>query len=153
MLSLIKEIIKRPHPPLVHFSLALFPTSVIFAFAYVWLDDLKWLTFSFACFMLAAFFILPITVTGLLDYFRLTSHGTYAGRRHLLIHLINGLAIFFLSLLTGIYFWFHPPTRFEEIRYFYIFATVLLTVMVFAQGAVAAFMVYQDKLGVDGETR
>lgn len=36
----------------------------------------------------------------------------------------------------------------EESRGFYIFSTVFLTILVLAQGAVAAFMVYQDKLGI-----
>lgn len=152
MNDLFAEIIKRPHPALVHFPISLYPISTVFFVLFMSRDATSFLQVSYWCFLIASLFMVPVATTGFLDYIRLKSHSDKA--HHLLqIHLFNGVIATLIGIISGVFFWLQSPFQYDEWVPLYGAISSLLTIMVLAQGAIAALMVYQHKLGVDGETR
>jgi uncharacterized membrane protein len=146
------EIVKRPHPALVHFSMSLYPVSALFAILFQVQDNPDLLQTSYWCFLLSTLMLVPIAITGFLDFIRLKAHSRKA-HRLLLIHLINGLLLTLAAIPSGFFFWRHAPWQDPSVFPWFLGCTLLFSAMALGQGAIAALMVYQHKLGVDGETR
>ncbi len=152
MNAFLHEIVQRTHPALVHFPITLFPVSLFFLLLYWWRQDGTWLESSYACYMIAVVFIIPVAITGIMDYVRLKPHDDKA-HGALMWHVYNGVLITLISLVSGIYFWQRSPIENEFQLPGYTLCTVVLSALVLIQGAIAALMIYQHKLGVEGETR
>jgi uncharacterized membrane protein len=148
----MNEIIKRPHPAIVHIPIGLFPVSVIFLLMYRALGNTSFLDASYWCFMFAVISIIPVAVTGWLDYIRLKPHSD-EGHRLLKLHLRNGVLITALSVIAGWYFYMQSPLENENLLTPYTIITVMLSALVLAQGYLAAIMIYQHHIGIDGDTR
>jgi uncharacterized membrane protein len=152
MNDFIAELIKRPHPAIVHFPISLYPVSVLFLIGYNAQNNPALLMAAYGCFLIGSLFLVPVAITGFLDYVRLGVHSVKA-HKLLQIHLLNGLAITIFGLIAGVYFWINSPITDTVLIPALTGSAVLLSMMVLAQGAIAALMIYQHKLGVDGETR
>lgn len=150
--DLMTEIVKRPHPALVHFAMGLYPVSAVFGLLFIAVENSAFLQTSYWCFIIASLFMLPIAITGLLDYIRLKAH-SHKAHRLLMLHLANGAIATVFALISGFYFWRNSPVENAALIQLFLVCSILLSLMVLAQGAIAALMIYQHKLGVDGETR
>lgn len=150
--DIMVEIVKRPHPALVHFPISLYPISALFAILFRSQGNINLLQASYWCFIIAAVLLIPIAITGFLDFVRLKPHSPKA-HRLLLIHLINGVLLTLLAIPSAFFFWRQPPWRDNDIFSWFFACTLLFSILALSQGAIAALMVYQHKLGVDGETR
>jgi uncharacterized membrane protein len=148
----LKEVIKRPHPALVHFPITLYPVSLVFMALFWFRPDTALIQTSYWCYMIAVISILPIAITGLMDMIRLKPHSETSDR-YLKIHLINGIIIALISFASGIYFYLNSPVVNEGLRTVYTTTLAALSALVMLQGLIAALMVYQHHLGIDGETR
>lgn len=148
----MKELIKRPHPAIVHFPISLFPISLVFLILFWAQDNPFFLNASFWCFVFAAIAVLPVAITGFLDMIRLKSHSLEA-HKSLNLHMLNGIVITLLSIAGGLYFFFNPPMRDTSLLPAYSLLVAVQSLLVMIQGYVGAVMVYQKHLGIDGETR
>lgn len=152
MSGLLRTIIKRPHPILVHFPITLFPVSLLFLVLFWLLKNPVMLLASYWVFLIAVLFVIPTALTGWADMKRLI-RVTESAKLPLSKHLINGIAITAISILTGIFFLFQSP--FETRGVFALYAVDLLALSFLAvwQSYLGGRMVYAYRLGIDGETR
>jgi uncharacterized membrane protein len=146
------ELIKRPHAALVHIPISLYPVSFIFLAMHYYQDNPAYLIAAFWCFMFAVISIIPIVATGFLDMARLKFYSR-EGDRLLKMHLVNGILITILSLGSGWYFYQNQPMLDSSLIASFWTVVALLSVLVMAQGVIAAIMIYQHHIGIDGETR
>lgn len=153
MNDVFAEIIRRPHPALVHFPISLFPVSALFVLIAQAQNYPDLLTASYWCFLIAAIMMIPVALTGMLDFVRLKVIRTLKGHRLMMLHLFNGALSTLAAGIAGVYFWQNPPQLYPHLLQAYTVTTIALSIMVLAQGVIAALMIYQHKLGVDGETR
>lgn len=148
----MNELMKRPHAAIVHLPMSLYPVSLVFAGMFRFMHDGAFLVAAFWCFMFAAIATLPVSLTGALDMWRLKAQ-SFEGHRLLKMHYLNGIAITLFSVIAGVYFLLHSPLSEPEVIPSFIAAAALLSVMVLGQGLIAAIMIYQHHIGIDGETR
>jgi uncharacterized membrane protein len=148
----MNEIIKRPHAAIVHIPITLYPVSFIFLGMFWYLHDPGFLLAAFWCFMFAVIALVPVSITGFLDMVRLKSQ-SLEGHRLLTLHLVNGIAITLFGLAAGGYFYLHQPMMASKAILPFAMVSALLSFMVLSQGLIAAIMVYQHHIGIDGETR
>jgi uncharacterized membrane protein len=147
---MIDEVKRRTHPALVHFPLALYPVSLLFlALGWVIRDPFFWAA-SYWAFVLGVLFTLPVALTGWWDMIRLRNA---KGNKHLRLHVINGTALTVLSLVAAFILIPNPFMAQQNLLLFYTLTLALLTGLVMFQGLLGATMVYQSKIGIDGETR
>lgn len=148
----MNELIKRPHPAIVHFPLALFPVGFLFLIIYLLRQDTFWLSASFWCTIVGVVTTLPVALTGVLDMKRL-HHTSWPGHRLLNAHFLNGIIITALSVIGGLFFFFRSPIDDPDRVPYFGFWIAILTLDVLMQGYLGAQMVYQQHLGIDGDTR
>ena len=153
MNDVITEIIKRPHPAIVHFPISLYPVSALFALLYSAQGEVGFLMTSYWSFLIASAILLPVALTGFLDMVRLKTARSEKAHRLLMLHLFNGIAVTLFGLTAGFYFWRNSPLTDSSAMNAFTTCAILLALMVLGQGIIAALMIYQHKLGVDGETR
>ncbi|HEY9688115.1 MAG TPA: DUF2231 domain-containing protein [Coleofasciculaceae cyanobacterium] len=148
----MNELLKRPHPAIVHFPISLFPISLVFLILYWARDNVFFLNASFWCFVFGAVMLIPVAVTGFLDMIRLKSHSLEA-HKSLNLHMLNGILITLLALSGGLYFFLNSPMRDPSLLPAYSLLMGVLSLLVAFQGYIGAVMVYRQHLGVDGDTR
>ncbi len=152
MSGMIAEIIKRPHPVLVHFPISLFPISLFFVILFWLFGNPLMLLASYWSFLLAVLLVIPTAITGWIDMKRL-SHIADQAKDHLRKHYINGVAITLISIVTGIFFLFQSPFITRGMFVLYVLDLLVLTALVGWQGYLGANLVYSHRLGVEGDTR
>lgn len=146
------ELLKRPHPAIVHFPLSLYPVSFIFLALFWFQQNSLWLSMSFWCYILGAISVLPVAITGMLDMVRLKAHSASA-HRWLNLHAWHGGIITLFSIISGVYFYIYQPMAEPALLRAFAFLVSLMSLMVLVQGYMGAVMVYQKHLGIDGDTR
>lgn len=155
-LGVINELIKRPHPAIVHFPISLFPISFVFLILFWTQFNFFYLSAGFWCYLFGSVMSIPSALTGFWDMKRLQA-GSDEGYRTLNLHMILGVAIFLLSVGGSIYFLIDYPQRLPmshsaQIAPFTLIVAIL-TLFVLIQGYLGALMVYRHHFGIEGETR
>ena len=151
-MGFIREIIRRPHPAIVHFPIALFPLSFLFLVLYWLTASVAYLSASYWTFLVSAAIIIPTAITGFIDMKRLQRLDSEAAK-HLNKHLVNGIAITLISVATGLLFLWQPPFHHPFLFTIYTLDVAVLSILSMYQGYLGATMVYDHHLGVEGDTR
>lgn len=135
------------HPALVHFPITLFPLSTVFLVLWIWLDNSFYLHAAYWSFMFGALLILPVMGTGVWDLMRTISIG-HVNEKWVYLHMMVGLLITFVSVLSGLYYLFNKPMLNLDMIPGFIGISILTTLLVLAQGFIGGVLVYTYRMGV-----
>jgi uncharacterized membrane protein len=144
----MEELLKRPHPALVHFPITLYPLSLVFLVLY-WVNaDLFFLQASYWTFMISTLTILPVALTGWHDLPN-AKPATVSGQNLLSLHVLNGITITGISIVAAVFFLWQSPLTGITMHTLYSIIVFLLSGLVFAQGYLGGKMVYTHHLGIE----
>lgn len=140
------------HPALVHFPITLFPFSLLFMALWFWFDRNQfYLQTAYWAYLLGTLLVIPVVLTGFRDM-RHTQVDNEQGRKLLNMHMLLGGTIAGVSIVSSIYYLLNSPLQEPGLIPGFTFFTVLMTLFVFAQGAIGGLMVYSHHMGVTGHT-
>lgn len=89
------------HPVLVHFPVALWPTSLLWDVVGLWRGDSLWWQLSFWCLALGLIAALPAIAAGFLDYAQLPNNDPALGTANAHLSIMAGATtVFLVSLLV-----------------------------------------------------
>ncbi len=87
------------HPALVHFPVALWPTSLLWDLVGLWRGDPLWWQLSFWCLALGLIAALPAIAAGFVDYISLPNDNLVLGTANAHLSIMAGATIVFLVSL------------------------------------------------------
>jgi uncharacterized membrane protein len=151
MNKFLQEVVLPPHQAIRHVPITLFPVSLVFMILFIGQHSLDSLKMAYWCYLFGAFSTLPVGITEYLGMRRLKLHSQEA-QPYLQMYYILGVALVLVSIVSACYFLMHSPVTHLELAKPFFMIVLALSLSIFFQGWVAAIMVYQCRLGIEGET-
>lgn len=142
------EFFRRPHPALVHFPITLYPLSLVFLIVFLVNQNNFFLHASFWSLMLGVLTNIPTALTGWHDMNRTEIRSSQASRL-MQMHMINGIIITAIGILAAVIFLWQPPMYDIGLVPLYTLFVIVLSILVFVQGALGGIMVYRHRMGVE----
>lgn len=136
------------HPVLVHFPLALWPTSLLWDLVGLWRGDPLWWQLSFWCLALGLISALPAIAAGFLDYASLPNDDPALGTANAHLSIIAGATtVFLVSLLVR----GGPAVAASSPSMLAVVLSTVGTVLLLVGGWLGGTLVYRYGIGrVDG---